>query len=49
MKKVLIYTANPINNITSVLHNNMCDVMQLLVKKAEVTLMCNTKRVLKYY
>ena len=48
MKNLLIYTALPLNNATSVLHNDLIDVVKIASKVASITIV-SKKKLEKYY
>lgn len=49
MKNILVYTALPLNNATSVLHNDLLDVLRMTSKCANITFLCTSKKIRKYY
>jgi len=49
MKNILVYTALPLNNATSVLHNDLLDVLRMTSKYANITFLCTSKKIRKYY
>lgn len=49
MKNLLIYTALPLNNATSVLHNDLVEVMKLYAQNAKITFLCTSKKLMKHY